>query len=57
LAAIAGPIAEALFGIPEDIRRKGWMRLPREMHCVLERLYARAAGGTGINGATLRLTP
>lgn len=35
LAAIAGPIAEVLYGIPEEIRRKGWMRLPKDMRGVL----------------------
>ncbi len=39
LAAIAGPISEVLYGIPEDIRRKGWMRLPKDMLGVLARLY------------------
>ena len=39
LAAIAGPIAEVRFGIPEEIRRKGWLRLPKDMRDVLERLY------------------
>lgn len=42
LAAIAGPIAEVLYGIPEDIRRKGWMRLPKDMRDVLERLYEKS---------------
>jgi hypothetical protein len=41
LAAIAGPIAEVLFGIPEDIRREGWMRLPMDMRDVLDRQYQR----------------
>ena len=40
LAAIAGPIAEGLFGIPEEIRRKGMVRLPKDMRDVLERLYS-----------------
>lgn len=44
LAAIAGPIAEVLYGIPEDIRREGLQRLPRDMHGVLQRLYDVAAG-------------
>jgi ADP-ribosylglycohydrolase len=43
LAAIAGPIAEALFGIPEEIRRKGMARLPKDMRDTLKRLYASAA--------------
>lgn len=42
LAAIAGPIAEVLHGIPEDIRRKSWMRLPKDMRDVLDRLYQQA---------------
>lgn len=42
LAAIAGPIAEARFGIPEDIMKKGMARLPKDMRDVLERLYASA---------------
>jgi ADP-ribosylglycohydrolase len=42
LAAIAGPIAEVLYGIPEDIRHKGWMRLPKDMRDVLERLYEKS---------------
>ncbi|MBE7459610.1 MAG: ADP-ribosylglycohydrolase family protein [Zoogloeaceae bacterium] len=45
LAAIAGPIAEVLYGIPEDIRRKGWMRLPKDMRNVLERLYEKSGAG------------
>ncbi|MCC6145275.1 MAG: ADP-ribosylglycohydrolase family protein [Rhodocyclaceae bacterium] len=45
LAAIAGPIAEVLHGIPEDIRRKGWMRLPKDMRNVLERLYEKSDAG------------
>ena len=42
LAAIAGPIAEARFGIPEDIMKKGMARLPKDMRDVLERLYAQS---------------
>jgi len=44
LAAIAGPIAEVLFGIPEEIRKRGWARLPKGMRDVLERLYEKAGG-------------
>ena len=47
LAATAGPIAEMLFGIPEEIRRKGLARLPKDMRDVLERLYARATAQGG----------
>ena len=51
LAAIAGPIAEVRFGIPDEVRRKGWLRLPKDMRGVLERLYEKS----GAEGA--RLTP
>ena len=46
VAAIAGPVAEARFGIPMDIATAALSRLPAEMRAVLERLYAKA-------GATL----
>ncbi len=39
LAAIAGSVAEARFGIPEDIALEGWTRLPVEMRVVLNQLY------------------
>lgn len=39
IAAIAGGVAEAMFGIPEDIARKGWNYLPDDMREVLTRLY------------------
>ncbi len=42
LAAITGAIAEARFGIPEEIASQAWNRLPEEMHAVLVELYARA---------------
>lgn len=47
LAAIAGPVAEARFGIPEDIRALAWARVPKDMRVVMEDLYAatRLAGG------------
>lgn len=41
LAAIAGPVAEARFGIPPDIRAQAWNRVPADMQTVLEKLYAR----------------
>lgn len=43
IAAIAGGVAEALFGIPEDIADKGWSHLPKDMREVVTRLY-RIAG-------------
>ena len=42
LAAIAGPIAEARFGIPDDIARAGLERLTPEMRDTLRALYARS---------------
>lgn len=43
IAAIAGGVAEALFGIPEDIASNVWGYLPEDMREVVTRLY-RAAG-------------
>ena len=42
IAAIAGGIAEARFGIPPDIAAAGWRYLPEDMREVLVRLYAAA---------------
>lgn len=42
LAAIAGGIAEARFGIPPAIAQQGWNRLPDDMREVLEALYRQA---------------
>lgn len=42
VGAIAGGVAEALFGIPEDIAGDAWRRLPEDMRAVLTDLYARA---------------
>lgn len=42
IAAIAGGVAEALFGIPEDIATKGWSYLPQDMREVVSRLYGYA---------------
>ena len=42
IAAIAGGLAEALFGIPDDIASRGWSCLPEEMRRVLTQLYAHA---------------
>ncbi|MCK0508561.1 ADP-ribosylglycohydrolase family protein [Aromatoleum anaerobium] len=39
VAAIAGGVAEALFGIPDDIADAGWCYLTHEMREVLTRLY------------------
>ena len=42
IGAIAGGVAEALFGIPEGIAEQGWRYLPEEMRRVLTDLYVRA---------------
>jgi ADP-ribosyl-[dinitrogen reductase] hydrolase len=42
VAAIAGGLAEALFGIPEVLVKEGRSRLPAEMNKVLDKLYERA---------------
>lgn len=41
VAAIAGPVAEARFGIPDGIAREAMGRLPEDMRTTLHRLYAR----------------
>lgn len=40
IAAIAGALAEARFGIPEDIARQTWAYLPKKMQRVMSELYA-----------------
>lgn len=40
IAAIAGGVAEALFGIPESIARLAWEKLPEDIQATLTRLYA-----------------
>lgn len=40
IAAIAGAVAEARFGIPDDLAVKGWSYLPEDMTGVLRKLYA-----------------
>ncbi|MDZ5455275.1 ADP-ribosylglycohydrolase family protein [Azohydromonas lata] len=40
LAAMAGSIAEARFGMPEAIAKEAWSRLPDDMRRVLAQLYA-----------------
>jgi len=42
IGAIAGGVAEALFGIPDELRKAGVSRLPKDMRRVLEELYERA---------------
>ena len=39
IAAIAGGVAEAMFGIPEEIAVKGWRYLPEDMREVVSQLY------------------
>ena len=40
IAAIAGGVAEALFGIPESLARFAWGKLPEDIQVTLTRLYA-----------------
>ena len=40
IAAIAGGVAEAMFGIPDDIANEVWPKLPLDMRQVLTRLYS-----------------
>lgn len=49
VGAIAGGIAEALFGIPDDLAQDGFARLPEDMKRVMAELYQIAAK-TGIGG-------
>lgn len=42
VAAIAGGLAEALFGIPDKIANTAWQKLPVDMREVLTRLYQKA---------------
>jgi ADP-ribosylglycohydrolase len=44
VAAIAGGIAEARFGIPDDLARVAWEKLPLDMRGVLQQLYDRISG-------------
>lgn len=39
VAAIAGGVAEAMFGIPDEIANEVWPKLPLDMRQVLTRLY------------------
>jgi ADP-ribosylglycohydrolase len=39
IGAIAGGVAEAMFGIPEDIADNAWNRLPEDMRQILTALY------------------
>lgn len=39
IGAIVGGIAEALFGIPEEIGQKGWAYLPDDMRAILTTMY------------------
>ncbi len=43
IAAIAGSVAEARFGIQEEIAKKSWSYLPRDMRAVITALYQKAA--------------
>ena len=42
IAAIAGGVAEALYGLPNEIAARGWWYLPPDMIKVIVRLYEKA---------------
>ena len=42
VAAIAGPVAEARFGIPDEIARAAMEMIPEDMQATLRKLYARS---------------
>jgi ADP-ribosylglycohydrolase len=42
IGTIVGGVAEAMFGIPDDIAERGWNCLPHEMREVLTALYSKA---------------
>lgn len=42
IAAIAGGVAEALFGIPEHIAKTAWGKLPEDIRAAMTALYAAA---------------
>ena len=44
ISAIAGSVAEARFGIPEEIAAKTWSFLPQDMRVVLTGLYQQGSG-------------
>lgn len=41
VAAIAGGLAEAMFGIPQTLEAVGLAKLPQEMRAIVEKLYGR----------------
>ena len=48
IAAIAGSVAEARFGIPEEIAAKTWSYLPRDMRVVMTGLYQQGSGSVAV---------
>ena len=42
IAAIAGAVAEALFGVPETLSKDGLSKLPADMRRIVEELYERS---------------
>ena len=55
IAAIAGSVAEARFGIPEEIAAKTWSYLPRDMRVVMTGLYQKESGSMAVTEATLTI--
>ena len=50
VAAIAGPIAEARYGIPDEIAHEALARLTDEMRALIHTLYARTEYGHPVRG-------
>ena len=56
IGAIAGGVAEALFGIPDEIAAKAWTYLPQDMREILTHLYVLAGGSSQFEPQNTRIT-
>lgn len=50
IAAIAGGIAEARFGVPEDIAQRAWQFLPHDMRAVVTTFNGESQAGSKLHG-------
>lgn len=57
VAGMAGAVAEALFGIPEDLATEVRAELPAEMRVVLEQLYEKAGSPFPLQGTRPQVVP
>jgi ADP-ribosyl-[dinitrogen reductase] hydrolase len=55
VAAIAGGLAEALYGLPTAIADQGWGYVPSDMRQVIQRLYERAGYPFPVSESLLRV--